>query len=63
MWNPPWELKMYLPENKGGELLLHLWFTAEHSFQMDLDVALKRRERGEVGMIYVLTPGKGWEQR
>lgn len=52
----PWRLWMYAPTNQGGQFLLALVFGSEHSFQMDLDIALKRRNRGEVGRITIQTP-------
>ena len=52
----PWRLWMFAPVNQGGGLLLALKFSCEHSYQMDLDIALARRARGEVGRITVRTP-------
>lgn len=48
------EIKVYDPPNKGGGLLMHLWFRSEHSRDMDLEIFLERRQRGEVGRIVLI---------
>jgi hypothetical protein len=49
------ELKIYASQRhatvRGGNLILHLWFTSEHSMQMDLDVALNRSDVSHVDVI------------
>jgi hypothetical protein len=49
------ELRIYANSHhkhaKFGELLLHLWFRSEHSMQMDLDIALNRRDVAYVDLI------------
>ncbi len=51
-----WRLWMFAPTNRGGDLLLEPVFSAQHSFDRDLQIALERRARGEVGRILVQTP-------
>lgn len=49
------ELKIYANARhkaaRHGDLLLHLWFNGEHVMQMDLDIALKRRDVAYVDLI------------
>lgn len=35
----------------ADSLILHLWFTSEHSMQMDLDVAMHRPDVSHVDLI------------
>ncbi len=42
------ELKLYAGD---GRMLMHLWFDGGHSMQMDLDVALRRRDVAFVDLI------------
>jgi hypothetical protein len=42
------ELRIYA---SNGDLLQHLWFTSMHSFEMDLKVALSRRDVAFVDVI------------
>jgi hypothetical protein len=49
------ELKIYASRHhatvRGGDLLVSLWFTSEHSMLMDLDVALSRPDVSHVDVI------------
>ncbi len=38
-----------------GDLLIHLWFTARHSLEMDLEIFAQRMEKGEVSHIVIFS--------
>jgi hypothetical protein len=49
------ELKLYANSHhrlaRHSELILHIWFRSEHSMQMDLDIAMQRRDVAYIDVI------------
>jgi hypothetical protein len=63
-WDPTWpyEVRLYQPKAMGGRLMLFTRHRTEASRDVEVAASLKRRERGEVGRIEVISCGEPAER-